>query len=342
MEKMRIGMKGQCAWGLAVAVAAALVPPLSAQEARPPIGRIVRVVLGADGSVHDGRVILAAGDTVVLQRNEHQEWIALGPRDRVEVAARRKSHPLAGALIGAGVGAFLGTVAGRLQGMVSCTSLEPCPPPSNPDLDQASRAAIGGLLGITLGALTGSHVYTTEWTAVPRPGGAAFPRRAEALARLPYGEWVRLTSPTDGAVYQGTLEYGVADTLVLERGGRQVWIGLDSLDRLEVRKSSRSFAVIGAVAGAAVGAALGSTSSRHQCSGGPIIIGETIVRYCGLSSASGAVVFGSIGMAAGALVGSQVRVAVWEPTPGDPPGSLRLTVAPLPDGGLALGASVAF
>ncbi len=168
---------------------------------------------------------------------------------------------------------------------------------------------------------------------------ALYPLAAQQT-QLEHGQTVRVVSSA-GRIHSGRLQLVLADTLVLEAGGRQEWIKLGSDDRLEVLRRSRSYALVGALLGAGAGAALGSTSSTHLCTQ-PITNFTPTVRYCGLTPAKGALLYGLAGMGAGALVGSLFRSALWEPLAPDQLAPLRVAVAPLPRGGLALGASLAF
>ena len=152
------------------------------------------------------------------------------------------------------------------------------------------------------------------------------------------GQRVRVTT-ADSVRHEGRLLLVAADTVFLQRSGHQELVKMGSGDRLDVLKGSHAYTLLGALIGAVGGAVAGSTSSRHICA--PLESSTTIVRYCGLSPAAGALVYGAAGLGVGALVGSLVRKSVWEPVPGAP-GALRVTIAPLPEGGLVAGASLAF
>jgi hypothetical protein len=184
-----------------------------------------------------------------------------------------------------------------------------------------TAARIGVLVGLTM-------------TGLLRPVSAQ-------QAPLAPGQWVRVVSPAGGAVRQGRLVAVLADTVVLERGPIQEWITLSSRDRLEVLRRVRSLALPGALVGAGVGVAVGSTSSRHLCEA-PITNFSPTTRYCGLSPAVAAILYGLGGVAAGALIGGWFKSTSWEPLSLPGSGPVRISVAPLPRSRLALGASVAF
>ncbi len=333
-------MNRECLGAIA-AVLATVAQPLLAQGTRLQLGQRVRVMSSADSSRHEGQLILAVGDTVVLQRDRDQDWYVVRGRDRLEVSTHRRSRPLLGAVVGAAFGAAVGYISYGANGMVSCSDIYSCPPPTHQLLGQGARTAIGGLVGLGLGALAGTHVYTRVWEPVPQAAITVLESepRVEGRPQLPYGEWVRLTSASDGSRHEGRLVLGAADTVVLERGHQREWLRLGSGDRMEVRTSVRSRLLLGAAAGGALGAALGSTSRRHPCEASGIIIGETVTPTCGLNSFTGALVFGGAGMAVGALIGSQIRETEWALLS---PERTRLMIAPLRDGGMVVGASLEF
>ncbi len=164
-------------------------------------------------------------------------------------------------------------------------------------------------------------------------------RRSVAQDTLRAGQVVRVRTAADNSLHQGRVRFFTADTLVLEDGQRREWVGLGSGDRLEVMARSRSLAWAGALVGGGIGAALGSTSRRRLCQGmsGPISFD---LRYCGMTSAVGAAVYGTAGLIVGALIGSRIRTTVWVPLPREQLGRVQLTFAPLLGGGGALGAVV--
>jgi len=171
---------------------------------------------------------------------------------------------------------------------------------------------------------------------------SAFLRPISAQQAAPrIGQRVRVVSSTDGIVHEGTLAFVMVDTVVLQQGERQEWLKLDGNDHLEVLRRTRTHALLGAAIGAGIGAAVGSTSSRHPC------IEEANItngawRMCGISSAVGAVLYGLGGMGLGAAIGGRFKSQVWDPFGSDQLVPLRVTIAPAPSGGVAVGASFAF
>lgn len=170
---------------------------------------------------------------------------------------------------------------------------------------------------------------------------ALVPSLSAQEARIQTGREVRVTAGEDGSVHQGRLVLVSGDTLVLDRAGREEWVAVDSLDRVEAARKVRSYTILGAIAGAGVGAALGSTATLHKCQN-QVAQGDWVPKNCGIGPTKGALVFGALGLAAGAYIGLHIRTIAWEPIPGVPPGSIRLSVAPLAEGGMAFGVGLAF
>jgi hypothetical protein len=154
---------------LAVLTTLALLRPLSAQQAPLALGQRVRVVAAADNAAHEGHLVLVIRDTVALD-NGHRvsdgvEYVALGSRGRLELPRHIRSHPLAGALVGAGTGMALGALSWSMNSMFTC--LDACTPPAGQLIGRTGRVVLGGLVGAGLGLLVGAHVYTTLWDPVP-------------------------------------------------------------------------------------------------------------------------------------------------------------------------------
>jgi len=156
--------------------------------------------------------------------------------------------------------------------------------------------------------------------------------------QLTLGRQVRVVSATDSSVHTGRLVFVVADTIVLERSGRQEWLRVDSRDRMDVLTHSHSFALVGALLGAGVGTALGSAQRLHSCHWKPWLSDE----QCGLGQPLATIMFGLAGTGIGALLGSRLGTTLWEPVQPGQLGELRVGLAPQPDGQLTLGVSLAF
>jgi len=170
---------------------------------------------------------------------------------------------------------------------------------------------------------------------------AAYPCLASAQSRpLAYGQTLRVVATPDGAIHSGVLTLVAKDTVVLQHDGRQEWLALGRDDRVEVLRRSKSHALIGAALGAALGAGLGATSTQHWCNSRAFQAGPP--ERCGLTATTGALVYGAVGLAAGGIVGSLIRSAVWEVVPRDALWRLSLIVEPDARGALELGAVVRF
>jgi len=156
--------------------------------------------------------------------------------------------------------------------------------------------------------------------------------------QLTLGRRVRVISATDNTIHTGRLVFVVADTIVLERGGRQEWLRVDRRDHMDVLIRSHSFALVGALLGAGAGTALGTAQRLHPCHYVPWRYDE----QCGLGQPWATIVFGLAGSGIGALLGSQFGSALWEPVQLGQLGELRVGLAPQPGGQLALGVLLAF
>ena len=144
----------------------ALLPPLSAQQATLAFGQQVRVVSLANGTIQNGRLVFVVADTVVLERGQRTEYPAVGSHGRLEIPRHIGSHVVAGALVGAGVGLLVGQLTWSMRDMVTCPFYG-CGPLTGQAIGHGGRVALGGVLGLAVGALVGAHVYTTVWEPVP-------------------------------------------------------------------------------------------------------------------------------------------------------------------------------
>ena len=151
--------------GLIAALATVALPrSLTAQHAPLARGQEVRVVSLTDGTIRQGRLMLVLADSVVLQHGDRTEYAAVGRLGRLEVPRPVGSHLVAGAVFGAAAGALVGVVAWSGRGMFSCAS--GCEPLSGQVIGQKGRILLGGLVGLGVGALIGSHYHTLLWDPV--------------------------------------------------------------------------------------------------------------------------------------------------------------------------------
>ena len=155
MQRTRIG-------AVAALAMVALLRPLAASQTPLTLGQWVRAVSATDSTILQGRLILVVADTVVLEHGQHQDYVAAGSYDRLEVARRLNAHTFKGALLGAGIGVAAGELAWAMRSMFSCPYAT-CTVTSG----QAGRVVVGGLLGLGLGVLIGAHTYKTLWEQVP-------------------------------------------------------------------------------------------------------------------------------------------------------------------------------
>lgn len=144
---------------------------------------------------------------------------------------------------------------------------------------------------------------------------------------------VRIDSPPPPRTVIGTVRAPGADTLVLAPadGGPLRYIPTSSIDRLEVSRGRgvvASHVLIGAVAGAAIGGVVAGTSS--SCAGD-----DPWCRFWrNLAVLGGVGLGGVVGAGVGALIKGEKWMAV--------PLEHRVSIAPLPHGGVGVGLTVEF
>jgi hypothetical protein len=124
------------------------------------------VVSASDGTIHQGRLLLVVADSVALGHGQHMAYHALGSQGRLEVPTYLRRHTLAGALLGAGFGMLIGAAIPALRSAFVCPGFY-CPPQTGLAIGPTGRIALGGVIGLGLGALIGAHSYTTRWDPVP-------------------------------------------------------------------------------------------------------------------------------------------------------------------------------
>jgi hypothetical protein len=156
---------------------------------------------------------------------------------------------------------------------------------------------------------------------------------------LALGQRVRVFSAADGAAHTGGLVLVLADTLVLDVGGRHESFRRGGGDRVEVLASRHTFALAGAILGAGIGTTMGTTRSRHFCARQIPSLGT---QYCGLKQPEVTIAFGLGGLLVGALVGKQLGQAFWEPVPTDQLDRLQVSLHPQWPGRVALSVSLGF
>ena len=148
----------------------ALPRPLPAQLGQPPLGRWVRIVDAADSAHHQGRLVLVVADTAILDDGhrlaDHIQYVPMGAHGRIETPRHIRTHPVEGAVLGVGVGMAVGALSYVLRGMFTCFQIV-CPAPAGQLISRTGRVIVGGIVGVALGTLVGSHVYTTAWDPVP-------------------------------------------------------------------------------------------------------------------------------------------------------------------------------
>lgn len=137
--------------------------------------RVTAPALGLDR--HEERVAAVLGDTLVLTSTR----CSLADIERLDVHTGRRSYAVTGGLIGAAVGLVIGTGVGVAeQSRYDCdpqNAWAPCIPPL------PTIPIMLGLLGGTVGAVTGAFIKTDRWeempldglrvSVAPRPGGVA-------------------------------------------------------------------------------------------------------------------------------------------------------------------------
>ena len=162
--------------GVAATIAmVALLGPLAAQQpdSAPPadttqpalsLGQWVRVVSMPSGRVSEGRLIVAFGDSVALQRGQQVTFHHLSDTTVLQIRRHLRAHPVAGALVGAGAGALLAVVGYESRGMFVCPTYS-CVPAASP-LGDGGWAAVGAVVGGFVGFVAGRHIFTSRWDPV--------------------------------------------------------------------------------------------------------------------------------------------------------------------------------
>jgi hypothetical protein len=145
----------------------ALWRPLAAQQTPVTLGQWVRVVSLPDSTIHQGRLLLVLTDTVALGHGEHTEFRALGRAGRLEVPTHLRRHVLGGGLVGAGIGMVIAALLPEIRATLLCPGFD-CPATPNPAIGPTGRVALGGAVGLVIGAIIGAHTYTTRWDPVPQ------------------------------------------------------------------------------------------------------------------------------------------------------------------------------
>ena len=169
--------------------------------------------------------------------------------------------------------------------------------------------------------------------------GALLGPLSATQAPLTLGQWVRVVSPTDGAIHEGRLILVVSDTVVLAHGQHQEYAATGGDARLEVGRRAGTHALKGALLGAGIGLAVGEITWAWRG-----ILSCPYFDSCttGLGQTARVVVGGLVGLGVGALVGMHVYTMLWDPVPQDQLDRLRTGMAPRPGVRLGLGASLAF
>lgn len=136
-------------------------------------GDMVRVRSKKLFSPINGTITYLSSLSIQIQSEEGFIDIPYSSIQRLEVARGKKSHPLAGMLIGIGGGAFVG-------GLIGNVTYSPCQStefmgcfmyPSSRTYSTQLGLAIGGVLGGVAGLLIGFSSHTTQWENVPIRSG---------------------------------------------------------------------------------------------------------------------------------------------------------------------------
>ena len=152
------------------------VEPLPAQSARPDSGAEVRVTLGPTLEPHrlQGRLLSIDGDSLRIRDSRTDRVVSLAHSQvvQLQVPAGRHNNLVRGSLIGTAAGLGAGLAFSLLKSAASeycpapqgwqCTSS--VEPSSTSDIWQAT--AIGGAIGLGIGALWGALTLHDSWETI--------------------------------------------------------------------------------------------------------------------------------------------------------------------------------
>lgn len=279
-----------------------------------------------------GRVVAVRADTLVFQARGTDEPVPLPVPSvsRLEVVRGRHS-PFKGALIGTGAGALAGygAAAAMVADQDACDTSD-C-------LTGRDVAAFFVWVGATAAGAVGGALLaadTERWVSVPLSSLA--PAGAVTLpAGIPVGARVRVRGPAAARPVVGRVAGVRGDSLVLRgRGDRgETVVALAEVRTLEIGsgRARTASTLRGAAVGAVVGAAaIGALAYRNAQRDEFLVengeVGRTVLWAAGLGGAP-------LGAVAGGLVGYGIGTERWVLLPP----LAGVTVAPGPQGGLALG-----